>query len=179
MAYPNNWIVVGGIVKSFAEYQDVLKMDQRLFEANEGLIEVDVEDQLIKGTTRILYLIRNTDWWRSYYIRQSGSSLSPSIFTSGLISLPTPDPNKIQARQVDFTDLCVFYTLFEYILPKVADFSNEDNSEVKKIGLYKEKFGRLFDELIQDGAWYDFDGTGAISATEKMPTVTNLKRVRG
>jgi hypothetical protein len=178
MTYPANWIVVNNVVKSFAEYQDVQKMDQRLFEANEGLVEEGIEDQLTRGTTRILYLIRNTPWWSSYYIRQSGANINPVIFTSGLISLPTPDPNRIQARQADFTDLCVFYTLFEYILPKIADFSNEDNSEVRKIGLYKEKFGRLFDELIQDGAWYDFDGTGTITAAEKMPTVTNIRRTR-
>jgi hypothetical protein len=165
-------------VTSFAEYGDVTAMDQRLFEANEGLIDTDIEDQLTRGTTRILYLIRNTSWWTSYYIQQSGANLNPAVFTNGLLSLPTPDPNRIQARQADFTDLCVFYTLFEYILPKVADFSNEENAEVKKIGLYKEKFGRLFDELIADGAWYDFDGTGTITAAEKMPTTTNIRRVR-
>ena len=52
------------------------------------------------------------------------------------------------------------------------------NAEVKKIGVYKEKFGRLFDELIADGAWYDFDGTGTVTASEKMPTTVNIKRVR-
>ena len=175
MAFIN---IGGNNVTSFAEYGDVVAMDQRLFEANEGLIDSEIEDQLTRGTTRILYLIRNTPWWSSYYIQQSGANLNPAVFTNGLLSLPTPNPNRIQARQADFTDLCVFYTLFEYILPKVADFSNEDNAEVKKIGLYKEKFGRLFDELIADGAWYDFDGTGTISASEKMPTTTNIRRVR-
>ena len=178
MTYPANWIVVNNVVESFAEYEDVQKTDQRLFEANEGLVEVDVEDQLKRSTQRILYLIRNTDWWRSYYIRQSGANINPAVFTNGLLSLPTPDPSHVQARQADFTDLCVYYCMFEYILPKVADFSNEDNSEVRKIGLYKEKFGRLFDELIADGAWYDFDGTGTISASEKMPTTTNIRRIR-
>lgn len=178
MAYPANWIVVNNVVESFAEYEDVQKMDQRLFEANEGLVEEGVEDQLKRSTQRILYLIRNTDWWRSYYIRQSGANINPAVFTNGLLSLPTPDPSHVEARQADFTDLCVYHSMFEYILPKVADFSNEDNAEVKKIGLYKEKFGRLFDELIADGAWYDFDGTGTITAAEKMPTVTNIRRVR-
>lgn len=175
MAFIN---IGGNNVTSFAEYGDVVAMDQRLFEANEGLIDTEIEDQLTRGTTRILYLIRNTDWWKSYYVTQSGGSQDPTIFTNGMFSFPTPNPNKILARQADFTDLCVYYTLFEYILPKVADFSNQDNAEVKKIGLYKEKYGRLFDELIQDGAWYDFDGTGTITTKEKMPTVTNIKRVR-
>ena len=178
MAFPENWIVIGGVVESFAEYNDVLQIDQRLFEANEGLTSSGIEDQLTRGTTRILYQIRNTPWWTSYYIRQSGTNQNPTIFTSGLLSLPIPDPNRIQARQADFTDLCVFYTLFEYILPKIADFSNQDNAEVKKIGVYKEKYSRLFDELIADGAWYDFDGTGTITASEKMPTTVNIQRVR-
>jgi hypothetical protein len=167
-------------VISFAEYADVAEIDQRVFEANEGLSEDVVEDATIRSTERILYLIRNTDWWKSYYIRQSsaaGQSIN-DIFTSGLISVPLPDADNILTRQNDFTDLCCYYALSEYLLPKVADFSAQDNAEVRKIGVYNEKFRKLFDELIQDGAWYDFSGNGTITPAEKMPTVTNLRRIR-
>jgi hypothetical protein len=36
----------------------------------------------------------------------------------------------------------------------------------------------LFQELIDSGDWYDFNNTGTVSAEEKMPTRTNLQRVR-
>ena len=165
-------------VLAFADSDDVRELDQRLFEANEGLTDDIIEDATIRSTERIVYLIKNTDWWKSYYIRQSGNNLNPDIFTSGLIDVPRPNPNLIKDRQNDFSDLCAYYALYEYLLPRVADFSNEDAAEVKKVGVYREKFNRLFDELIQDGAWYDFDGDGTIARTEKMPTVTNLRRVR-
>jgi hypothetical protein len=164
-------------VISFAEYEDVLAMDQRVFEANEGLVDTEVEDQLIRSTERILYLIRNTDWWKQYYIRQTGSN-SDVVAFNGRVVVPVPNPKKILARRTDFTDLCVYYGLYEYILPKIADFSNQDNAEVRKLGLYKEKFNKLFDELIQDGSWYDFNDDLTVSLNEKMPTVTNLVRVR-
>jgi hypothetical protein len=60
----------------------------------------------------------------------------------------------------------------------VADFSAQDNSEVQKIGVYRTKFDKLFDELIQDGTWYDFDGSGTVTETEKLPQPRNLVRVR-
>jgi len=172
------FITSGGNVIAFAEYSDVTERDQRVFEANDGLTEAIVEDLTEKATTRILYLIRNTSWWTSYYLRQSGGSTNVNIFTSGLISVPLPDPNRIKARQQDFTNLCVFYTLSEYLYPKIADFSSQDNAEVKKIGVFDQKFRSLFQELIDSGDWYDFNNTGTVSAEEKMPTRTNLQRVR-
>jgi hypothetical protein len=63
-------------------------------------------------------------------------------------------------------------------LPKVADFSSQDNAEVQKIGVYRTKFDKLFMELIEDGTWYDFDNSGTITALEKLPTRLNLVRVR-
>jgi hypothetical protein len=92
--------------------------------------------------------------------------------------VPSLDPNKIKARLADFTDLCVFYTLTYYLLPKIADFSKEDNSERVKIGFFNEKYRTLFQELIDDGSWYDFSGDGTITNNEKMPIRSNIVRVR-
>lgn len=172
------FITSGGNVISFCEYSDVTDVDQRVFEANEGLTESIVEDMAEKATTRILYLIRDTEWWGSYYLQQSGGSVNPDIYTSGLMSFPLPNPNLIRARQQDFTDLCVFFTLYEYLYPKIADFSNEDNAEKRKIGFYETKFNKRFTELIDSGDWYDFNNNGSVTATEKMPTKVNLQRIR-
>lgn len=172
------FITSGSDVISFAEYEDVTATDQRLFEANEGLDSVTVEDALERGTTRILAKIQATDWWRAYYLRQSGGSVNSNIFTSGLISVPAPVGAKIKARQADFTDLCVYFTLAEILLPKVADFGNADTAERQKIGFYDEKFRALFKELIEAGDWYDFSGDNTITAAEKAPNHQNLVRRR-
>lgn len=168
----------GGNVISFAEYEDVTAKDQRVFESNEGLTSIIVEDLLERSTQRIISNISASDWWRGYYVRMSGATYDPLIFTSGLVAVPSMDPNKIKAREADFTELCVYHALSNYILPKVADFSREDNSERVKIGFFNEKYRSLFQELIDDGSWYDFSGDGTIQNTEKMPTRTNLVRVR-
>ncbi len=172
------FILSGGNVISFAEYEDVTAKDQRLFEANEGFTEVNVEDALVRSTTRILDLIRASDWWRSYYIKQSGSSVNANIYTSGLIDVPAPDANKIYTRKDDFTDLCVYYCLSEMLYPKVADFGNADSAERQKIGFYDEKYRARLKELLEDGDWYDFSGSGGVTASEKMPSRQNLVRVR-
>jgi hypothetical protein len=171
------FILLTGNVISFAEYEDVLAIDQRLFEANEGLTEVIVEDALVKATNRILSQIRSSDWWKAYYYRQTNGSGVVTFPTGGIIA-PVLNPNKIEARKQDFTDLCVYYALAETLLPRVADFGNADTAERQKIGFYDEKYRALLKELIEAGDWYDFDDSGTIADTEKQPSKVNLVRVR-
>ena len=173
------FIISGGTVISFADADDVHTIDQRVFEANEGLTDAIVEDALIRSTTRIIQNFGASDWWRTYYMRMSGGTYDPLIYNSlGLLPIPDPDPNRIHAREADFTDLCVYYTLSYYLLPKIADFSNQDNAERVKIGFFNEKYRSLFQELIDDGSWYDWDNGGTITNPEKMVSRTNIIRVR-
>lgn len=158
---------------SFAEFQDVVDRDQRLFEANEGLSDDVVDAQLIRATERILTKIRSTDWWKEYYIRRDSS-----IVYTTTADVPAVDPDKIIGRQNDFTDLCVYTALAEIILPSIADFGNEDNAERQKMGYYTNKADALFGELISAGDWYDFDDDGTVQSSEKSPGAYNLKRVR-
>jgi hypothetical protein len=170
------FIMSGSNVLSFAEYEDVLATDQRLFEANEGLTEVIVEDAAVKATARILNNIRASDWWKQYYIKNTASRAG--VVVAQGISVPALDTSKIKARTSDFTDLCVYFTLSEILLPKVADFGNADNAERQKIGFYDEKYRALFKDLIEAGDWYDLDGTGTVSDSEKDPNRQNLVRRR-
>lgn len=166
--------ITNGTTKiSFAEYQDVVDMDQRLFEANEGLTDDVVENALIRSTDRILTLVRATDWWRSYFLKRDTSTTINTV-----ADIPELNIDQIADRLVDFEDLCVYYALYNYILPKIADFSNEENAERAKIGYYQGKYDQLFGELISAGDWYDFGDDGVISSTDKQPGQFNLKRVR-
>jgi hypothetical protein len=169
MAFIND----GTTVISFAEYQDVVDRDSRLFDTNESLSEDVVEPLLIRATERVLTKLRASQWWVSYYVNRSNSSTFSTV-----ADIPALDPERIQARQSDFTDLCVYTALGEFILPKIADFGTEDNAERQKMGYYVTKADSLFAELISAGDWYNFDGTGTISSAEKQPGQFNLKRVR-
>ena len=163
----------GNTVISFAEYQDVVDIDQRLFDANEGLTDDVVDIALQRATERILTKMRNTSWWKNYYVTRD-SSLSYNTAAD----VPALNANKIIDRQNDFTDLCVFTALAEYLLPNIADFSNNDSAERQKMGYYTNRAEALFAELVAAGDWYDFDGSGAISSSEKSPGQYNLRRVR-
>lgn len=167
------FVTSSGSVISFAEYTDVLELDQRLFEVNEGLSDDVVEPLLERATQRILDRLRLTDWWRTYWLRrQAGTTLVT------LADIPALDIDRIKARQQSFTDLCVFVGLSEYILPRVADFGNEDSAERKKMGYYSIEAQKLLEELVQAGDWYDFDDDGTIESTEKQPGQMQFKRVR-
>jgi hypothetical protein len=170
----------GGNVYSFCEYTDVTSRDDRLFEANEVIADDDLVDDLdgfgYRAMTKILLEIKDTTWWQSYFlVKDQGAT---NVSTLSTIDVPAPNANKFVGRQQDWTDLAVYKVLYEYLLPKVADFSNEDNAEYKKLGFYREKYQSLFRQLIDAGDWYDFDGSGAITNQEKMPTRTNIVRVR-
>lgn len=169
MAFINN----GTTVISFAEYQDVVNRDSRLFDINESLSEDVVEPLLERATERVLTKLRSSAWWQSYYVTRSSSSTYSST-----ADIPALNPLRITARQNDFTDLCVYTALSEFILPKIADFGTEDNAERQKMGYYTGKADNLFGELITAGDWYDFDGSGTIASGEKSPGYTNLRRVR-
>lgn len=165
------FIKQGLTVISFAEYQDVVDADQRLFETNEGLTDDLIESTLVRSTERILSRLRSSDWWRSYFDNSSA-------ILNTVADVPPLDPNKILDRKNDFTDLCVAFAMSEYILPKVADFGANDNAEINKMGHYAQRVEKLFAELITAGDWYDLDGSGIISSAEKKPGVYNLRRVR-
>lgn len=167
------FIIDSSNVISFAEYDDVVSRDTRLFENNEGLTDDIVEDILIRSTERIMTKLRASAWWQGYYLKRNTTT---SITTRA--DIPALDINRIISRENDFTDLCVYMALAEFILPKVADFGNEDNAERQKIGYYNTKSEALFGELITAGDWYDFDNDATIASDEKSPGYFNLKRVR-
>lgn len=167
------FITENNTVVSFAEFQDVVDKDQRLFEANEGLSDDAVEQQLYRATERILTKLRSTSWWRNYYVKRDSSLTYNSV-----ADVPALDPNRIKSRQNDFTDLCIYTALAEFVLPSIADFGREDNAERQKMGYYVQKADALFQELVTAGDWYDFDDDDTISSDEKSPGQINLKRVR-
>lgn len=168
------FIVQGNTLLTMATGDDLDAIDARLFEQNEGLEDDYIEDTLIRSTARILELLRASQWWTEYYLTVSTSGVA----INSTADIPPLDGAKIQSRQDDFTDLCCYYALYNYILPYIADFGNEDSAERKKMGYYQQKFTDLFGELIQAGDWYDFDNDATIQSSEKLPGVWNLRRVR-
>ena len=167
------FIIESNVTVSFAEFSDVLEQDRRLFDSNEGLTDDVVETALIRATDRILNRVRASGWWREYYVKRDSSTVYTSV-----ADIPAVDPDRILSRKDDFTELCVATALADYILPQVADFGDEADSERNKMGYYQNRAETLFGELIIAGDWYDFDNDGTIQSTEKDPGFFNLRRRR-
>ena len=128
----------GSTFVSFAIASELEDRDQRLFEANEGLTDVIVNDALAQASLRILTKIRNTDWWKQYQFARD------SALKGDLRALPSVNPDNIKSREQEFKDLNIYFAMSEYLLPKVADFGNETSAEMVKIKFYKDQFDRLF-----------------------------------
>lgn len=153
-------------VTSFAETQDVIDKDKRIRDANECLSDATIETSLTRATERILAKLKMSTWWKGVN----------SSYTTG--TLPDIDANLILGRQDDFTDLCVYTALSEYILPGVADFGDPEDADVAKISFYGVKASELFTELITLNDWYDTDNSGTVEDDEKTTTGYSLKRIR-
>jgi hypothetical protein len=174
-----------GDVISFAEYTDVVQKDQRIFEENNLVIPTEsgfnsindfVENMLELGTQRILLKIKASTWWQAYnnYVGNTISNLN---------SLPNVnptlvDPGNLQGRRQQFTDMCVYYTMKDLILPLVSEFEL-DNADMNKIIYYEGKFNDLYNELIAIADWYDYDNSGTVDANEKLLTYATTRRTRG
>lgn len=167
------FVIANNTVVSFAEYTDVLQRDQRLFELNEGLSDDVVEPLLERATQRIQTRLSNTEWYRTYYVKRT-----TNLSLKSVADIPAMDLDRIVGRQQDFTDLCVYVALSEYILPLVADFGNDDSAERKKMGYYSVQAEKLLQELVALGDWYDFDDDGVVEQKERDPGVYIVKRVR-
>jgi hypothetical protein len=167
------FVTESGTVTSFAEFQDVVDKDQRLFLTNESLSDDIIDGHLVRATERILAKLRASAWWKAYYVKRDSS-----ISYNTTADIPAVNANRIKGRVNDFTDLCVYTALSEFILPGVADFGNEDNAERQKMGYYTQKAETLFGELISAGDWYDFDNDNTVESSEKSPGYYNPKRVR-
>lgn len=165
-----SFIVEDSTTISFAEYSDVHATDRRLFDSNESLTDDSVEEALIRCTSRILDNIRNTEWWQNLYGQHNGSV--------NRLDIPKPNPDRIVDRRADFTDLCVYWALSDYILPSIADFGEADSNERQKMGYYKNRADALFLELVNAGDWYDFDDDGSVQTDEKRRGNLRLKRIR-
>ena len=173
-----------GNIISFAEFTDVVQKDQRLLEANELRVPAEsgfndvtefVEDMLEKSTQRILLKIKASTWWQAYnnFVGNHVADLSslPNVNPSLI------DPSNKLGRQQQFTDMCVYYTLKEYLLPLVAQFENE-GADVVKLEYYNGKFNDLFNELLSMADWYDFDASGTVDADEKVYSYVQTRRTR-
>jgi len=168
-----SFIISANTFISFAEYQDVVDRDSRLFEENEILNnESDIETVLERVSQRLLTRISSSDWWREYNYRRN-----PALNRDSRL-VPQVDPIRIIKRHADFTDLTVSMALSEYILPKVADFSNENSSERQKILFYKDAASEMYIELIEAGDWFDYNADAVLETSEKAPSKINRIRVR-
>lgn len=148
-------------VESFAEFQDLIDHDQRLFDTNEGLSDSVCYPKLIRATEKILTRIKASDWWKS-------------------VTPPYTDinPDYIIKHQNDFTDLCVYVALSEDILPIIADFGTQDNAEIQKMNYYVTQVTSLFEQLVNLGDWYDFNNDGSIDSSEIRPGTALRRRIR-
>lgn len=166
-----------GSVLSFATYEDVFAADRRVFEANE--IATDtltkdevVEDMLIRSTSRLIKKVQASAWWARYTANVSSVALGAGG------SIPLPDSSKFE-RKDDWTELCVYHTLAEYLYPHIADFGDEASPEVAKITFYRDKLESLYNELLAVGDWYDDDNDGTVEDSEKLLNPRQYRRTRG
>ena len=72
-----------------------------------------------------------------------------------------------------FTRAAVYYTLAEFVMPRLSTFSPDGDVFREKMAHYREKFATEFQEILKDGVEYDYDSSGTIENSEKQATHFN------
>ena len=174
------FITSGSTVLSYAAATDIRDKDQRIFECNEfnyadapdapATLNEYLDDLAVKSTARINQKIRASASWRAYLASQGSDYSSQNI--------PDFNPSKIITRKADFTDICAYYVIKEFLLPKVANF-DENSADLNKIQYYDQKFNSILQELLQMFDWYDYDASGTVTTSEKNIKPQRFRRSRG
>lgn len=179
MAFITN---ASGNVISFAEYTDLLQKDQRLLEANEIVVPEEsgfldktefLENMCELSTNRILLKMQASTWWRNY---NSYVGADWDINNLPQVNPDRIDPSNTLKRQQQFTDMCVYYTFKEYLVPLIADFGSDESEGVAKIKYYDVKFNDIYEELLAITDWYDADGDGTVETSEKATYIQQSNR---
>jgi len=118
-------------------------------------------DLHVKTTADILRKLRSEWWPRATYGRYD---ITTGTYTE-------MDNNLLTYSQ--FTRAAVYYTLAEFVFPRLSTFSPDGDVFREKMMFYKEKFASEFSEILRDGVEYDYDSSGTIENSEKQATHFN------
>jgi len=118
-------------------------------------------DLHVKSTNDILRKLR-AEWWpRATYGRYDISSGTYTEMDNNLLTYS------------QFTRAAVYYTLAEFVMPRLSTFSPDGDVFREKMMYYREKFATEFQSILKDGVEYDYDSSGTIEDSEKQATHFN------
>lgn len=120
--------------------------------------QADWAEEIARGQDDILERIRN-DWWeqhvaKKYYDTSNGY----------------PEMDEALLNTAALKQITCYQSFARYIMPKLARFSDEDDSYTRKIAFYTEEVEREYNK-IKNLALYDFDEDSSFDYTERTGPV--------
>lgn len=118
--------------------------------------ESSFDTELLRSEDDVVRKIKG-DWWNV--------SHTPSDF------------DKTKLVEGEWTRAVVYHALAYYILPKLANFGDEDTFLAMR-DFYESRYAEEMDEVFAAGVSYDFDGDSVINEETEVRRTTQTRLVR-
>ena len=119
----------------------------------------DFGDELQLAENDVLRQIR-AEWWEKY---------RHTVRYKDITKITTVEMTSSKLTNSQWTNCVCYMALWKYIFPQLTKWREEEDSFMRQIKWYRDRYSEEFQAILRDGVEYDEDGGGTVSDSEKEP----------
>ena len=119
----------------------------------------DFGDELQLAENDVIRQIR-AEWWGKY---------RHSVRYKDITKVTSVEMDRSKLTNSQWTNCVSYMALWKYIFPQLTKWREEEDSFMRQMKFYRDRYSEEFQSVLRDGVEYDEDGGGSISNSEKEP----------
>lgn len=119
----------------------------------------DFGDELQLAENDVLRQIR-AEWWEKY---------RHTVRYKDITKITTVEMTSSKLTNSQWTNCVCYMALWKYIFPQLTKWREEEDSFMRQIKWYRDRYSEEFQAILRDGVEYDEDGGGTVADSEKEP----------
>ena len=119
----------------------------------------DFGDELQLAENDVLRQIR-AEWWEKY---------RHTVRYKDITKITTVEMTSSKLPNSQWTNCVCYMALWKYIFPQLTKWREEEDSFMRQIKWYQDRYSEEFQAILRDGVEYDEDGGGTVADSEKEP----------
>ena len=119
----------------------------------------DFGDELQLAENDVLRQIR-AEWWEKY---------RHTVRYKDITKITTVEMTSSKLTNSQWTNCGCYMALWKYIFPQLTKWREEEDSFMRQIKWYRDRYSEEFQAILRDGVEYDEDGGGTVADSEKEP----------
>ena len=119
----------------------------------------DFGEELQLAENDVLRQIR-AEWWEKY---------RHTVRYKDITKITTVEMTSSKLTNSQWTNCVCYMALWKYIFPQLTKWREEEDSFMRQIKWYRDRYSEEFQAILRDGVEYDEDGGGTVADSEKEP----------